>query len=65
MAQELSTKMMGATKENEARPFDTVKIYATDVSRHLKAGEELEVHPLLAEQLIKDGKATKTAPKAK
>ena len=60
MAQELTTKMMEPlASDKEVRPYDTVKIYATGKGGGYHAeGEELEVHPILAKSLIKNGKAT-------
>ncbi len=49
--------------KNEVRPFDKVKVYAKKMDGGFHAdGEEMEVHPLLAEKLIEQGKATKSAP---
>ena len=64
MPQELTTKMMEPLEDkNQVRPYDKVKVYAAGTGGYHKAGEELEVHPLLAEKLIAQGKATKEAPK--
>ena len=66
MAQELSTKMMEKLPEgsNLVRPADLVTVYATTGkhNKHVKAGEPMEVHTLLADKLIASGKATKEAP---
>ena len=63
MPQELTTKMMAPLeKADQVRPYDKVTVYATK-GKHLKEGEAIEVHPLLAEKLIASGKATKDAPK--
>jgi hypothetical protein len=64
--QHLSTKVEKAKKDGLVMPYDKVTVYATKKlvdSKHLpeitKEGQELEVHPALAEKLVKDGKATK------
>jgi hypothetical protein len=63
MPQVLTTEMAAPLKnKDEVRPYDKVTVYATN-SKHLKEGEAIEVHPLLAEKLIASGKATKDAPK--
>lgn len=51
--------------KNQVRPYEKTKVYATGTGGYHKAGEELEVHPLLAEKLLAAGKATKEAPKDK
>ena len=61
MPQELSTKMMEPLADpNEVRPYDKVKVYATGTGGGFHAeGEELELHPMLADKLVAAGKATK------
>lgn len=61
MPQELSTKMMEPISENEVRPFETVKVYATGLGGFHAEGELLEVHPLLAAKLVEGKKATEKA----
>lgn len=65
MAQELSTKMVQPTPAGLVRGTDTVKVYWTAKAKHVKEGDEVEVHPELAKKLIASGKATDKAPKAK
>jgi hypothetical protein len=74
MAQELNTKMVAKVPEGMVRGTDTVKVYWTakaakkkenGAGGHVKEGDEVEVHPLLAEKLIASGKATETAPAKK
>jgi hypothetical protein len=52
----------GPLKDGEVRPFDTTTVYATAKSG-MAVGSPMEVHPALAEKLVKSGKATKEAPK--
>ena len=65
MAQELNSKMVAAAPEGLVRATDVVKVYWTAKAKHVKEGDEVEVHPELAKKLIASGKASKTAPKAK
>lgn len=68
----LSTKVEKAKREGQIMPFDKVVVYATKKVADSKSiadineeGQEMEVHPALAEKLIQSGKATKEAPKKK
>jgi len=65
MAQEITTQTVQELPEgsNLVRPFDKVKVYATDKAKFVAAGTEIEEHPLLVEKLIASGKATKDKPK--
>jgi hypothetical protein len=69
MAQELNEKMMKPLPAGSdlVRPADLVTVYATrgKHNKHVKEGEAMEVHTLLADKLIASGKATKTAPAGK
>lgn len=65
MAQTLSEKMVQPMPEGMVRGTDVVKIYWTAKAKHVKEGDEVEVHPELAKKLIASGKATGKAPKAK
>lgn len=66
MPQELNTKMVKPLDDKtKVRPYETVTVYATSKGGFHKEGEELVVHPLLAEKLITQGKATDKAPKTK
>lgn len=52
------------------RPQDPVTVYATAMvgnskNNDYKTGDAMEVHSVLAEKLIAQGKATKEAPKTK
>ena len=52
------------------RPQDPVTVYATEKTgsskfNNYKTGDAMEVHSVLAEKLIEQGKATKEAPKTK
>ncbi len=66
MPQELNTKMMEPLKDSkEVRPFETTTVYATGTGEFHEVGETLEVHPLLAAKLIKQGAVTEKAPAKK
>lgn len=66
-AQEITEKTIAPLEEgsDKVRPYDKVKVYSAGKNKHSKAGTLLEVHPLLADSLIKAGKASKTKPKEK
>jgi hypothetical protein len=66
--QHLSTKVEKAKTQGQVMPFDKVKVYATKkltssdaLADITEEGQEMEVHPALAEKLIKSGKATEKA----
>ncbi len=70
MAQELNTKMVQKLPADSdlVRGGDLVKVYWTgkgNHTKHVKEGEEAEVHPELAKKLIAAGKATDKAPTKK
>lgn len=54
---------MSKEKEEIVKLNEKVTVYATDKSKNYTEGQEYKAHPILAEKLIKSGKATKTAPK--
>ena len=66
MAQELTTQTTEKLPEdsNLVRPYEKVKVYATEKAKFVPVGTEIEEHPLLAEKLVSSGKATKDKPKA-
>ncbi len=66
MAQEITTETVQPLAEDSGlvRPYDKVKVYATDKAKFVAAGTEIEEHPLLADKLVASGKATKDKPKA-
>lgn len=66
MAQEITTKTIQplSLESGLVRPFDKKIVYSTGSTPHTPEGMEMEVHPLLAESLIKAGKATEK-PKGK
>lgn len=45
-------------KEKVVKVNERVTVFATSKAKHYSEGEALEVHPELAETLIKAGKAT-------
>lgn len=50
-------------KQEEGTPInlqDKTTVYATDLHKHAKEGEELIVHPIMAEKLIAKNWASKT-----
>lgn len=56
--------MAKMTKTGEVvKLSEKVTVYGTGKGLYHKAGEMYKVHPLLAEKLIKSGKAAVTAPK--
>jgi hypothetical protein len=63
MSQDLTkTKMQslnnkGTLQDGRIRKDDRVSVVGTGFSRHIKKGEEIEVHPVHAQTLIKSGKA--------
>lgn len=65
MPQELSTKMMETLPAGQVRPYDKKTVYATGAGGFHAEGEELELHPLLADKLVSQGAATADVPKAK
>lgn len=60
MAQEIENKE--PISDNRVKPQDNVTLYATEGSVR-KTGTKFTAHRILAEKLIANGKATKTAPK--
>lgn len=74
MAQEVTPLTTGAIKQNVEvngglliRPQEPTTVYSTGLADKdgnviVKAGEPMEVHAVLAEKLIKSGKATEKAP---
>lgn len=59
MPQEQNKKMNEPLKDGMIRPNDMTTVYSTGQGGFTKAGEAMEVHTVLAEKLISDGKATK------
>jgi hypothetical protein len=45
-------------KDGKIRPNDMTTVYSTGLGGFTKAGEPMEVHTVLAEKLIAQGKAT-------
>lgn len=64
MAQEITTDTIKPLPAGTdlVRPFDKVTVYSTGSTPYTKKGQAMEVHPLLAESLIKAKKATEKAP---
>ena len=63
MPQELNTKMIEPLMNPiEVRPFEEVTVYATGVGGYYAEGDAFQVHPIMAESLIADKKATAKAP---
>jgi hypothetical protein len=53
-----------ANKEEKVIDLQAKKtVYATGKGKYYQAGDEITVHPILAEKLVKSGKATEKAPK--
>lgn len=50
-------------KPGLVRPNDTVTVYSAPKDPYHKDGQAIEVHKLVAEKLVKAGKATLEAPK--
>ena len=55
--------IMAEKKEKIVKLDEKKTVYATDKSKHYRAGEAITAHTLLAEKLVKAGKATEKAPK--
>lgn len=67
MAQEVTPLTTGAIKQNETagtlvRPHDMTTLYATGKNPYAGEGDAMEVHPELAQKLIKKGFATDKEP---
>lgn len=60
-----TTKYVAEVTEREVKINDkNVVVYATEKAKQMKAGKAYEVNSIVAEKLIKQGKATKENPKA-
>lgn len=67
MPQDFSKSKRPALQEGMVLPQDDVTVYATKslVSLGYTEGQEFVVHSAIAKKLVKSGKATEEAPKAK
>jgi hypothetical protein len=54
---------MAENKVKAVKLDEKKTVYSTGKNRYYAAGDAITAHPLLAEKLIKAGKATEKAPK--